>query len=433
MFVLRNCPVWLLASCWVLASWNAQAQTLTEVVQQALAAYPSLTSAQAKTDAARADIARARSAHYPQISMGAGLNSYASGSIPSSMGRTSLSPSARLNLWSGGRIEADAERSEALTLASEAQHRLTRDEVAQQASEAWLNWIRNFDLLTLAQRNLDGHLDTLEDIRKIAQVDTGRRIDLEQARVRVDNARLTVQARQADLAIAVQRLRRFWPAALPATPHTHLMTASVAGTPLEPMPATLSDALAHVDDGLPALAQLRAQVLAAQAAVQQARGLYWPTVDLVSSRQFNTNTLRFETLTQLQMNMQVYNGQATTAQVDTAMAQLRAAEAALEEGRLQQKEKVAQAWEEWVSARGRAEVGAAQSDVGDRVVDGYRQQFRLARRSLLDLLNIQADSFNYRNAARTAFHEERIARTRLLAVTGELARRFASITPGEPR
>lgn len=97
-----------------------QAQSLTDVVRLALSQYPSLATAQARTDAARADIARARSAHYPQISVGAGLNSYASGSMPSSLGRSSFSPSARINLWSGGRIEADAERAQALTQASEA-------------------------------------------------------------------------------------------------------------------------------------------------------------------------------------------------------------------------------------------------------------------------------------------------------------------------
>jgi adhesin transport system outer membrane protein len=67
--------------------------------------------------------------------------------------------------------------------------------------------------------------------------------------------------------------------------------------------------------------------------------------------------------------------------------------------------------------------------VGDKLVDAYRQQFRVARRSLLDLLNIQADTFGYRSAARAAFHDERLARVRVLAATGELAKRF-SAEPG---
>ena len=68
--------------------------------------------------------------------------------------------------------------------------------------------------------------------------------------------------------------------------------------------------------------------------------------------------------------------------------------------------------------------GVEQSRVGELVVEGYRQQFRLARRQLLDLLNIQAESFNYQSAAMTAFYDEQVARVRLLAVMGDLAKRF---------
>jgi outer membrane protein TolC len=62
--------------------------------------------------------------------------------------------------------------------------------------------------------------------------------------------------------------------------------------------------------------------------------------------------------------------------------------------------------------------------VGDKVVEGYRLQFRLARRQLLDLLNIQAEAFSYQSAATTAIYDEKITRARLLAAMGDLAKRF---------
>lgn len=414
---------WLLGLGCALASAGLQAQTLSEVVQHALASYPAQVSALAKAQAARADIARARSAHYPQLSVGASANSYASGSVPASVGRTTVSPSAKVNLWSGGRIEADAQRSEALSEASEAQRLVTQEDVALQATEAYLNWSKTAELYQLSVRNLHSHQETLEDIRKIAQADAGRRIDLEQAQVRVDNARLTLQQRKSDLVQAMQRLQRFWKGEMAARPEG-IAQALATGGPLGAMPLSVEEATGHVNEALPALAQYRAQVRAAEAAVRQAQGLHWPTLDLVSSRQFNANTQRFETLTQLQLNMALYSGLGTQAQVEAAAAQLRAALAALDEARLLQREKVAAAWQEWAVSRNRAQLGATQSDVGEKVVEGYRQQFRLARRSLLDLLNIQADAFNYRSAALAATHDERLARARLLAAMGALASRF---------
>jgi len=295
--------------------------------------------------------------------------------------------------------------------------------VALLATEAYLNWAKTADLYQLTVRNLNGHLETLEDIRKIAQADAGRRIDLEQAQVRVDNARLAMQQRKSDLVQAMQKLQRFWKDEMAARP-MGLTEATATHGPLGSLPLSIEEATSHVKDELPILAQYRAQVSAAEAAVRQAQGLHWPTLDLVSSRQFNTNTQRFDTLTQLQLNMAVYNGYGTQAQVEAAAAQWRAAQAALDEARLMQKEKVANAWQEWATSTSRAQLGNTQSDVGDKVVEGYRQQFRLARRSLLDLLNIQADSFNYRSGALAAMHDERIARARLLAAMGALAARF---------
>jgi len=63
--------------------------------------------------------------------------------------------------------------------------------------------------------------------------------------------------------------------------------------------------------------------------------------------------------------------------------------------------------------------------VGEKAVDGYRLQFRLARRSLLDLLNIQAEAYGYQSSQVTNVFDEYIARARLLGALGELAKRFA--------
>lgn len=412
---------------WAMAFVTAPgaAQTLPQVVERALQAYPSIQSAIAKVNASRADIDKARSAHQPQIGLTASSNQYASGSVPSAIGRTSVSPTAKLNLWSGGRIEAEATRAEALTRAAEFQRDGTLDDVAQQACEAYLNWDKTADLYSLAVRNVNSHRETLEDIQKIAQVDTGRRIDYEQALVRMENATLALQHRKADLTQAMQKLRRFWPDEMDARPVGLDAVVSENGV-LGQIPMSMASAMDRVTDDLPMVAQARAQVQAAEAAVKVAKGQYWPSVDAAMSRQFNTNTLRFETFSQLQLNAPLYTGGATSALIESALGQLKATQFSLDEARLIAREKAGLAWQEWASARARSSVGSAQSDVGDKLVEGYRQQFRVARRSLLDLLNIQADSFNYRSAARAAFHDERLSRVRLLAATGDLARRFSS-------
>jgi adhesin transport system outer membrane protein len=137
-----------------------------------------------------------------------------------------------------------------------------------------------------------------------------------------------------------------------------------------------------------------------------------------------TTTYKEDTFTQVQLNMPLYSGGATAAGVQTAVAQLTAAQNNLEEARLLAREKAIVAYQEWINAQGRAIQGESQAKVGDKVVEGYRLQFRLARRQLLDLLNIQAEAFGYQSAATSAFYDEQIARARMLAAMGDLAKRF---------
>ena len=407
---------------------QAQAQSFTDVVQNALAIYPSMLAAKAKTDAQRSDIDRARAAHMPQISYGYARSKYANSDLPASILPNTRSPSVRLNLWSGGRIEADALRAEALTKGSEFQEALTRDDVALLAAEAYINWARALDMFALATKNVTSIQVTLDDIQKIVNVDSGRRIDLEQAQVRMDNASLSKLQRQTELHQARQRLSRFWQGPLPAQPQG-LKESSLSLGRLGQVPQNIEQVMDGVSDELPSIAQQKSQVEAAEAAVSLARGQYWPTVDLTSTRQLNAlntfpTTYKEDTFTQVQLNMPLYSGGATSAGVRTAASQLTAAQNSLEEARLVAREKASLAYQEWMYAQGRAVQGESQARVGDKVVEGYRQQFRLARRQLLDLLNIQAEAFGYQSAATTALYDEHIARARMLAAMGDLAKRF---------
>jgi adhesin transport system outer membrane protein len=404
---------------------QAQAQSFTEVVQNALTIYPSMLSAKAKTEAQRSDIDRARAAHMPQISYGYTRSQYANGQLPSTIDGNARSPSVRLNLWSGGRIEADARRAEALTLGSEFTEAQTRDDVALLAAEAYINWARAIDMHALAIKNHESLSITLDDIKKIVAVDSGRRIDLEQAQVRMDNASLAKLQRQTELSQARQRLSRFWQGPLPSQPVGLKEAFSPAGR-LGQVPQTAEQLMDSVSDDLPSIATQKAQVQAAQAAVSMARGQYWPTLDLTSTRQLNLASTPYkqDTLTQVQLNMPLYSGGATSAAVQTAVGQLKAAEYGLDEARLLAREKASLAYQEWLNAQGRALQGESQARMGDKVVEGYRQQFRLARRQLLDLLNIQAEAFGYQSAAISAFYDEQIARARMLVASGDLAKRF---------
>lgn len=191
------------------------AQSLQETVQIALTQYPAIGQAKARTEAAQAEIIRSKAAHQPQLSWSGTYNDYRASSLSN---RWVQSPTLSLNLWSGGRIQSDIERSEAQANASLFQQSITRDDVALLSSEGYLQWSHFKNMVNLAKENLAQHEKILNDFQKIAAVDTGRKVDLNQAQVRFDNARLNLMKSEAELASAMQRVSRMLNTPLPAEP-----------------------------------------------------------------------------------------------------------------------------------------------------------------------------------------------------------------------
>lgn len=418
--------VGLLAALWISAlPGTGAAQSLQQAVQKSLADYPSVSAARFQGEAAQADVARARSAHWPQLSWTA---RYASHMASGMQDRWFQTPELRLNLWSGGRISADVERAQAIARTSQKQQYITRDEVALLSSEAYWQWAYQREMLDLALSNLDTHQSILADFERIAQIDTGRRIDLDQARVRHDNAQLIWLKSQTELDAAAQYLTRMLMAPTPAEP-TGL--DFVLPTPH----ADLAQAQRDLNEQHPVLAQWLAQRDAAEAGVRFARAQKSPTLNLSHARMSTPGLDDMRFVTQLQLSWPLVDGgNAHWAEV-AALARVQDIESQLQEVRLVLNEQLVSAWNDWQSAMTRAVLGHQQALTAQALAAGYAQQFRVGRRALLDLLNIQSDLYTYQSAALTAKHQARTAQARVLATLGQLANAFADApdTPTSPK
>jgi adhesin transport system outer membrane protein len=259
-------------------------------------------------------------------------------------------------------------------LASQKQQLITRDEVALLSTEAYLQWAHQQGMLTLAQDNLAQHASILNDFEKIAQVDTGRRIDLDQARVRHDNARLIRLKTQTELDAAAQRLARLLMAPLPAEP----VGLDFA---LPTRHADLAQAQQDLHDQHPVLAQWLAQRDAALASVRYARAQSAPTLNLTHSKLATNGVDEGRFVTQLQLNLPLLDGGSAQGAEEAALARVQVIESQLQEARLVLQEQLAIAWSDWQSAITRAELGQQQTLTAQQLATGYAQQFRVGRRA----------------------------------------------------
>jgi len=410
---LSHTRVWCLAAA-MLPTWSC-AQSLQETVLKALADYPSIAAARARTEAAQSDITRAQGAHWPQLSWTGTYNDYRSTALPNRWVQT---PVLSLNLWSGRRIQSDVARSESLAMASQKQEDITRDDVALLSSEAYLQWAHHRHMVSLAQENLNTHDKILRDFQTITQVDPGRRMDLNQAQVRYDNARLVLLKSETEMAVAAQRVARMLMAPPPSEP------SGLSFFPPVPY-ASLAEAQAELGDQHPVIARMLAQREAALASVRYAQSQHAPTVNLTHAKSTTAGLAEGQYVTQLQLNLPLVDGGTTRGAVGVARANLQALEFELKETRLILNEQLTTAWASWLTSTSRADMGLQQAQTAQDLVRGYGQQFRVGRRSLLDLLNIQSDLYTYQSNAATALHESRLSQARILASLGQLAQAYA--------
>ena len=131
-------------------------------------------------------------------------------------------------------------------------------------------------------------------------------------------------------------------------------------------------------------------------------------------------------LTQAAINVPIFNGGQTYGAVGSAKNELVAVEQGLSEARLTVRERLLSAWPELLSAKERKKLGERQVITGSKLVTGYEQQFRVGRRSLLDLLTVQTDLYNYQTNTVIATFDELTAHARVLAAMGRLALAYQS-------
>ena len=393
----------------------AHAQTLDSAIRQALREYPGIKAGNSGVDSARADTERAKGALMPTLSLNASSTSIMdSDADQKPMATPWLAWSVPLN----GRVRAEIQRAESAAKVADAKLLVTRDDIALQVSEAWLAVVRGQQMVQLAQQNVSEHSAILGDIQKIVAVDAGRSLDLAQAQVRLDAAQTNLTQRQAELKHAQEKLSRFTSDAGQAVAFGRYPQLPKA------VPADSQQALSVMTS--PALAQAQAQHEEAQARVQSAKSMHNPTLDLSLGRQFMGVATGEKTVATVTFSLPIYQGGQVDAGVRSAVAQATAAQDTLVETELVVKERVRLAYADLASAQARLRLAAQQRTSGAKLVSGYKEQFRLARRTLLDLLNIQSEYASYQQAEALAQHDVKAAEYRITAALGQLARSYSA-------
>lgn len=424
--------------CLILAvlAGSVQAQTLREAVAHALKTNPEIGSSAALARAAREEVDLARSGYFPSVDLNAGWGKEStdtpvtrtSGASNQTLDRQESGVLITQTLFDGFATRSEVRRQQALFDSAQGRLSDTRENVALRIAAAYLQVLRNRELVRLAEENVRAHEQTFDKVGLRVKAGVSQRADQQQAEGRLALARSTLIARRGALREAEANYNRLVgkpPGDLerPADPPSTLVSNGRIDSSL--LTAAIRKATDTATESNPALAAARAELAAADAAVEGAKAPYMPRLNLEVGANRNRNVSGLPGLSESEtamvvMRWNVFRGGADAAR-ERALAQRKfAAQDAVASVRREIEERVAVALNQKATTEER--LGYLREHVrhsGD-VLRSYQQQLELGRRSLLDVLNGENELFNARSNLVTAQFEDILSQFSVEAAKGRL-------------
>ena len=294
----------------------------------------------------------------------------------------------------------------------------TSEAMGLRGVEAYLNVLRNQELVRLAKENLDAHVRTMDQINIRSTGGVGRKSDQEQSAARLGLARanlVSAEANLRDAEINFQRIVGARPIQLskPVAPESSLI------------PKTPDEASQTAVSNHPILKSANADVKAAEYQREAAKSTLYPRFDLELGYGNNKNLDGVkgdndEKWAMLRMRYNLFRGGSDMARISETTHLTNEAREVMSRTQRQVEESTRLSWNAYTSAAERLPAMKTHADMSMATSESYAKQFNLGQRTLLDLLDSVNESFTSQMNYTSAMYLEMFARYRVLADMGQL-------------
>jgi adhesin transport system outer membrane protein len=403
------------------------ADTLNDAVQQAMLSHPDVLLNTAKSLTARQGIAKAKGAFYPSIDLAAGagrefsLNptTQAIQDSPSeTLNRTESSVELRQNLFAGGAIANEVKRNRYLTEAQEFKTQGIAEDIALDVVNRYLTVLMHQRLYALSVQNLAAHRPLLSMIEERTKAGLTRSAEVYQSNGRLALAESNLISARSNLEEAKINYAKVvgkWPKNLtvPRIPQRR------------DFPSTLGKTIETGLDQHPTVKSGYADIREAKEQYAVARAAYLPRVDAILSASKNKNLdgLRGANNDRLAMIRGTYNifrGGADAARIRETAYMVQEAYEIKNRALIDLRESIRLSWNTWINAAARLKPLRAHVTDTKQTRAAYLKQFKLNKRTLLDLLDSQNELYESEIAYEKGKMAEKFARYRIINGMGKL-------------
>ena len=403
---------------------GSHGQSLNEAVQTTLRTNPDILASRYNVEAAEQLRRQARSGYFPVIDLVlAGGKENSDNATTRAAGYDDLSltredKSVRLTqlIYDGFSTKNLVMQQTALLDAATARMGSSQDNVSLRAIQVYLEVLRRDAVVTLASDNLLQHEQTLSKIRERFESGVGTKVDVVQTQGRRAQAKSAVMLTQRNAKNGRAEFFRV----VGENPGDLADPEPITG-----LPGTLGQALEIAYGNNPGLKAAEAELQAAEAARKQAKSGYHPRVDLELGVTRNEDVdgsvgANDDETAVVRMTYNVYRGGADKARTNEAEAREFAARETLRSNRFAVEEDVTLIWNELQDIIMRLEYLEAHVVATEEVLEVYKEQLSLGKRTLLDLLDVQNELLRAQIAYISGQYVELLARYRVLTSTGQL-------------
>ncbi len=415
------------------ASAPANATSVLEAIEIALATNPDIGVVASNREAVDQELRQARGLYLPQIDVtgdiGVGLiddsttRDAGDGTRTQEQGQVTLTIEQRL--FDGFEAKATVEREQARVHSAANRVRENSEVLALDVIGSFMEVLRTHELVRLAERNLEVHLGILGSIEARLSGGGGSRADVSQTQTRVSRARATLTANYNLLRDAEAEFTRV----VGQFPHD----LEAPEVPEDAIPADLDAAVDLAIRNNLTTKIFEADVRTAQSEIELAEVPFWPSVSIQGTSDYNdgqsgTDRYEYNNTLLLRLDWNLFRGGIDRADRQEALARLNESKNRRLRAQLDSEREMRRSW--FALEASRQSVIDLESAVGFALEtrDAYVQQFEVAQRTLLDVLDAENELFVSASELVTAQTNEVLANYRILSVGGELLTTLA-ITP----
>lgn len=396
----------------------ASAETIFGAMSKAYDNNPDLNAARAGLRATDEGVAIARAGQRPQISANldfSATTTTATGPGGQSLDGTdaALGVSINQSLFDGFQTRNAILAAQSDVFASQEQLRDTEQEILLSAVQAFMNVIRDREIVSIRRQNLNFLNEQLNAAQARFDVGEGTRTDVSQARAALAAAEAGVVAATAQLrsseAVYVQIVGDVAPSTLSPSP-----------APGQIVPGSLESAISIGQAEHPLVRATQFAANAADFSVKQAEGALLPGVSVTGSFGQDLQSGDSQATIGARLSVPIYQGGAASARVRQSKELLSQARINVDVARNNLRQAVVSAWTQHEASRAAINANRSQLEASNLALEGVVEERDVGQRTTLDVLNAQQDVLNARETLAQSQRDAIVASYSVLATTGRL-------------